>query len=108
MLEALPGLWSLTPAGFGIGVVAVFYWMLVTGRLIPKSSHERELDVANKRGDEWKDTAMEYRAVNAEIRKQNGELIEGAKTSTHFYQALTPPSYYPYEDTQPGGTYVAP
>lgn len=103
----LPGLWSLSPAGFGLGVVAVFYWLLATGRLIPRSSHERELAVSNKRGDEWKETALEYREVNAEIRKQNGELIEGAKTSTHFYRALTPPAYVPYEDTQPGGTYVA-
>jgi hypothetical protein len=40
-----PGLWGLTPIGFGIGVVALLYFLLATGRLITKSSHEREIAI---------------------------------------------------------------
>jgi len=97
MIE-LPGLWSLTPIGFGIGVVAVFYWLLATGRLIPRSSHERELAVANKRGDEWKETALEQRAVNAEVRSQNAKLIEANRVVESFLRAASPG---PITDTQP-------
>lgn len=40
-----PGLWGLSPIGFGIGVIALFYYLLATGRLITKSSHEREIEI---------------------------------------------------------------
>lgn len=84
------GIWSLTPAGFAFGVVIVVYWLLVSGRLIPRTSHERELLMANKRGDEWKETALNLRAVNNEIRVQNGKLIEANKISEHFYRSINP------------------
>lgn len=102
-MDVLPGIWSLSPLGALIGAVVILYWMLGTGRLIPKSSHERELRVANKRGDEWKDTAMTERAVNAEIRKQNTLLLEAGRTGTKFFADVTPG----IEDTG-GGHHVAP
>lgn len=89
MIE-LPGLWSLSPIGFGIGVVAVVYWLLITGRLIPKASHERELAIANKRGDEWKETALEYQKVNREIREQNGKLIKANEVVEAFLRSAGP------------------
>jgi hypothetical protein len=70
----LPGLWSLSPIGFGLGVIALVYWLLISGRLIPRSSHERELAAANLRGNEWKDAALALEKVNAEVRRQNGQL----------------------------------
>lgn len=84
MLE-LPGLWSLTPLGFGIGVVALVYWLLVTGRILPRSSHERELAAANKRGDEWKETALEGRRLIAEQSEQLGKFAEASKTPAEFF-----------------------
>lgn len=89
MIE-LPGLWSLTPIGFGLGVVAIVYWLLISGRLIPRSSHERELAVSNKRGDEWKETANTFRDANAILLGQNGDLIEGGKVVEAFLRASGP------------------
>ncbi len=101
----LPGLWSLAPIPALLGVVALFYWLLATGRLIPRSSHERELAAAEKRnadavarGDEWKGTALELQKVNTEIRKQNGQLIQANQVVESFLNASRPPG-----DTQPSG-----
>jgi hypothetical protein len=96
----LPGLWSLTPIGFGIGVVAFFYYLLAVGRLIPRSSHERELETANKRGDEWKETALDSRRLNSEITRQNTELLEGSRTVRAVLRSSQPDLD---EDTTPGG-----
>lgn len=91
-METLPGIWSLSPLGALIGAVVILYWMLGTGRLIPKSSHERELEQADKRasradmrGDEWKETALTERAVNQEIRRQNTLMLEASRTATKFF-----------------------
>jgi len=89
MIE-LPGLWSLSPLGALLGIVVLVYWLLATGRMIPKSSHERELGVANRRGDEWKETALEQRAANAEIRRQNAQLIEANRVVETFLRAASP------------------
>lgn len=95
-MDVLPGVWSLSPLGALIGAVVILYWMLGTGRLIPRSSHERELEQANRRGDEWKDTALEQREINAEIRKQNSTLIEAARITTDFFGKVSAPDI---EDT---------
>ena len=39
----LPGLWNLTPYGALIGMAVLLYWLIATGRLIPRASHDREL-----------------------------------------------------------------
>ena len=81
----LPGLWSLTPYGALLGLVVVLFWLTSTGRYIPRSSHERELATANKRGDEWKETALDTRMLNAELAKQNSVLVEATKTPAEFF-----------------------
>lgn len=87
-MESLPGIWSLSPLGALIGAVVTMYWLLGSGRLIPRSSHERELSQAerhmvqaDKRGDEWKETALTERAVNQEIRRQNTLLLEASRST---------------------------
>ena len=114
----LPGLWSLTPLGGMLGMLATLYWLFATGRIITRTSHERELEIVKasaevtisaerKRGDEWKESAKHERAVNVEIRTQNSTLLEAARTSAHFFAAVTPTTAIP-EDTQPtGGHHVA-
>ena len=103
MIE-LPGLWSLTPIGALLGVVATFYWLVVSGRLVPRSTHEESLGQERKRGDEWKETALEYREVNAEVRRQNGQLLEANRVVESFLRATTPPGTLPpeMERTGPG------
>lgn len=85
----IPGFWSLTPLGGLVGIIVFIAIVLIRGWFIPKSSHERELDMSNKRGDEWKDTANVVRAVNTELLKQNSDLIESSRITDHFFRAMT-------------------
>lgn len=89
-MEALPNIWSLTPVGLVCGVLALLVIALVRGWFIPKASHEREMGLANERGNDWKKTAERLEAVNQEIRRQNGSLIEATKTSSKFFADVTP------------------
>ena len=84
-----PGLWSLTPVGALIGVIVLIAIVLIRGAFIPKASHERELALSAKRGDEWKETALAVRAVNAELLNQNSALIESSKITDHFFKVLS-------------------
>lgn len=89
MIE-LPGLWSLTPLGALLGVLVLFYWLTASGRLIPKSSHERELAAANHRGDEWKATALEYRSVLDRKEQQVSTLIESGAVIQDVLREASP------------------
>lgn len=86
---SLPGLWSLSPIGALIGLLVFLAIALARGWVIPKSSHEREMGQANKRGDEWKETAKGLEAVNVEIRRQNTDLIEASRTASEFFAKVT-------------------
>lgn len=80
----LPGLWSLTPLGALLGLAAFVTLAIVRGWLIPKSTHELVLAAANKRGDEWKETALKGREQNDVLLGQNGVLIEANRTAAEF------------------------
>lgn len=96
-IPELPGLWGLTPWGLLLGLAALILTSVIRGWWVPKPTHERELQQERQRGDEWKETALDQRAVNQEIRKQNGQLIEGQRVVEQFLRAAGPP----FEDTQP-------
>jgi hypothetical protein len=83
--QLLPGLWSLSPIGALIGVVVLVFWLLATGRIIPRASHERELAVANKRGDEWKETALEGRALITQLTGQVDKFADASRTPAEFF-----------------------
>lgn len=83
------GIWNLTPIGALIGLIVLIFWLTSTGRYIPRSSHEREMAAANKRGDEWKETAIETRVLNVALVKQNSILVESTKTSAEFFGTVT-------------------
>ena len=84
----IPGLWSLTPLGALIGVIVMIAFVLLRGYFIPRSSQERELELSNKRGDEWKETAVSVRYVNTELLRQNSDLIESSRITDHFFRAI--------------------
>ena len=67
--------------------------LLASGRIITRSSHERELGLANKRGDEWKETALDTRKVNGMLLHMNSKLVESSKISDHFFRTLNPDKY---------------
>lgn len=87
-IAQLPGLWSLTPFGALLGMLVLIFWLTGTGRYIPRSSHERELAQANKRGDEWKEVSMTKDVLLTEVTAQNTILIETTKTSAEFYSTI--------------------
>lgn len=92
--------WFANPVLRDIGAVAILSGvvvMILTGRLVPISTHRRELDAAEKRtadavtrGNEWKATAEETAKVNATVRQQNSELIEANKVVKALLQASGP------------------
>lgn len=84
-MEIPSGIWELSPVGALIGILVLIFWLTSTGRYIPRSSHERELAGANKRGDEWKETALSARTLNLELAKQNSTLVEATKTPAEFF-----------------------
>jgi len=86
----LPGLWSLTPLGALVGVIVLFFIALLRGWLIPKSSHERELAQANKRGDEWKDTALAERSGRVEAQALQRKQMETSRIVDAFFRSATP------------------
>lgn len=85
VVEFLPGIWNLAPIPALIGMVVLLYWLLASDRLIPRSSHERALAQQKERADEWKETAMDQRKVNQEIREQNTMLLESARITAKFF-----------------------
>lgn len=95
-MESLPGIWSLSPLGALIGAVVLIYWLLASGRLIPRGTHDIIVGQERKRGDEWKETALDQRAVNHEIRKQNTTLIDSQRITAEFFAKVSPPDM---EDT---------
>jgi hypothetical protein len=106
-MPELPGLWSLTPIGALIGVIVLLYWLLSTGRLVTKSSHERELNREIARGDEWKEAHRVSEVGRANLQAQNSALMAGVRIADKFYKDFLPGVD---EDTIPkitGGSDVA-
>lgn len=79
-------------------MIILTYWLLASGRLIPKSSHERETSHLRERAAEWKETAMDQRDVNQEIREQNTMLLESARITAKFFSDVNTD----IEDTRTG------
>lgn len=89
-MDVLPGVWSLSPLAALVGSIVLVGWLIYTGRLIPKTSHERELAQQKERADDWKATAKDYEATNTEIRAQNRLLIQSNEITAYFFKAVSP------------------
>lgn len=68
-----------------VAIVALVVLMILTGRLVPKATHERELAASNKRGDEWKQTAKVYESANAVQAEQISKFADAGLTNAEFY-----------------------
>lgn len=84
-----------------IGLAGFLVLAVLRGWLIPKSSHEREIQVLKEASDavvkakdtritelieeknEWRGTAGAAEKVSAEVRRQNGELLEVSRTTAY-------------------------
>jgi len=87
-LEALPGLWSLTPIGGFLGVVALVFIGLSTGMLYTRRSHlevvgllKDALKVAETSRDTWK-------AAYDETSTQLGEVVGALGIIPDFFSEV--------------------
>jgi hypothetical protein len=106
-MDLLTFLSTYSDVGFGSIVVAVVV-LIITGRLVPITTHRRELDRERSRGDEWKDAHSLSEQGRKSALEQNGALLAGVRIADKFYRDFLPP--VPDEHTIPhmtGGSDVA-
>jgi hypothetical protein len=92
MIDNIPAWVGLTPTA--ATALAMFY-LVFTGRLIPRASHndvvkvlqERNAEVVLDRGN-WQSAANLANQTNADLAKTNTKLLETAAFSTHVMHAL--------------------
>lgn len=69
---SLPGgIWSLSPLAALVGVIVLLFWMLATGKILTRSQHTEITESAKTRGDEWKQTALEYRSTIRDLEARS-------------------------------------
>ena len=89
MIE-LPSLWSLSPIGGMLGMLAVLYWLIASGRLIAKSTHDQQLKAAIERGNEHKDAAELWQGVALKAMGQQDILVESTRATAAVLKAAAP------------------
>jgi len=87
----LPGIWGLTPLAALTGVITLLYWLLATGRLITKGSHEREIGI-------YKDQVDALIRSNAAKDNQINSLMSVGRTVQAVLRGAGPDVV---EDTEP-------
>lgn len=88
--------WVEPVTGWGaFGALVIFVTVaVVRGWLVPKSTHERELKAADRRGDEWKETALESRKTVTELIRSQGiikDFFEKVPVRSHHAERETTP-----------------
>lgn len=85
-LETLPGLWSLTPIGFGLGALAFIFLGLGGGWLYTKRQHVEIVDLHKERHEIQKRTIEKHEQTIATQSKQLSDLIEANGITAAFFQ----------------------
>ena len=67
-MEALPGLWSLSPLAALVGVLVLGIFWLARGTFVPRVSHEREIGI-------YKEVIANKDATIDKLTDQNGRLL---------------------------------
>ena len=91
-METLPGLWSLSPIGALLGVLVLFAWLILSGRLIPRKTHDEIVAQERTRADEWKTVAGERKQTIGSLIVQNTAMLEATKTTAAVVKALPVPA----------------
>ena len=86
MQEVLGGL-ALGDLGAGALVVLVVL-LLLSGRLITKAQHDREMAAKDKQIDKLYELLDTEQGISSEVSKQNTALLPGANLATHIAEAL--------------------
>jgi hypothetical protein len=92
MIEGFPAWVGLASP---LGATLTIFWLVFTGRLIPRASHNDVVRVLENRNSEvttdrnnWQAAANLANKTNADLTKTNADLIETAKFSNHVMSAL--------------------
>lgn len=72
-MEALPGLWSLSPLAALIGLLVLGIYWLVKGEFIPRKTHEREVQI-------YKDLIVNKDSTISKQTDQIGQLLSVVDT----------------------------
>ena len=77
------------------GLVTLAIWLILTGRLVPKSSVDAlrsdwnaRLDAKETQVQDWKESTFRLQDTVAAQGAQLGELLEHSRTTAYFIQAL--------------------
>lgn len=92
MLEQIPGFVGISSP---IATALAMFYLVFTGRLIPRASHDAVVQVLQERNAEvvldrgnWQSAASLANQTNADLAKTNTKLLETANFSTHVMSAL--------------------
>jgi hypothetical protein len=92
MIDGIPAWVGLTPTA--ATALAMFY-LVFTGRLIPRASHDDVVKVLQERNAEvvldrnqWQSAANLANQTNADQARSTAVMLEAAKFSTHVMSAL--------------------
>src|SRR5574337_408542 len=78
----------LTPSLGAAGLLAAAVIMILTGRLLPKSTVDARLADKDAQIDTWR-TAYERAMAGQELQREHiTQLLDATKTTTHVIQAL--------------------
>ncbi|MET9189572.1 hypothetical protein ABZX63_30560 [Streptomyces tendae] len=80
--------------GGAVALLILVFLSVVTGRLIPRKTHEDAL--ADR--DKWRQAFLESEAARKVEHEQTGELLEMAKLGGHLLTALPRPGHQDEEE----------
>lgn len=69
-----------TPTGWGLA--GIFFLLVVTGRLVPVSTHRREVAAETRRAEDWKEAATLERTRGEIQAAKDDEILDLLRTLT--------------------------
>lgn len=92
MIESIPAWVGIASP---LGTTLTIFWLVFTGRLIPRATHDQMVHVLQTRTNEvttdrnnWQAAATLANKTGSDLADTNKALIETAKFSTHVMSAL--------------------
>ncbi|MBZ6290441.1 hypothetical protein KVH30_02485 [Streptomyces olivaceus] len=89
--------------GGSVALLALVFLYVVTGRLVPRKTHEDAL--ADR--DNWKNAFLQSEAARQVEHNQTSELLEMARLGGHLLAALPPTPQADGEEVNPGDRMAA-
>lgn len=84
-MESLPGLWSLTPIGLALGMIALLFILFNTGRLYTKRQHDEIISLLKDSRDEERASRKSWEEVAHEATEQVSLMAPELKIVGDFF-----------------------